>query len=146
MRLKFAEGILTVSEAATRRGVSQSAIRSAIKGGRLPAIRAAGHVGVRSADVMACTFRTSHRKGLPPMADEFDDVRHTDPNEDSRRRTRFKQGWRDAIEGQKYGPGAMQRLTWQNLGYRLGKVFGETSPEQIGAMYDWCVRQQAHTG
>lgn len=79
------------------------------------------------------------------MADdlELDDVRHTNPDEDNRRQARFKLGWRDAVEGRKYGAGAMQRLTWQNLGHRLGEVFGETPPEMIEEMYHWCVRQQA---
>jgi hypothetical protein len=36
-------------------------------------------------------------------------------------------------------------LTWNNLGWRLGYMFGPTSDEMIGAIYDWCVRQQQST-
>ncbi len=73
---------------------------------------------------------------------DLDDVRHTNPNENNHRKTRFKQGWRDAVEGQEYGLEPLQRLTWQNLGYRLGRVLRETSTEMVEEMYDWCVRQQ----
>lgn len=74
---------------------------------------------------------------------ELDDIRDTDPNKNKHRQARFKQGWHDAVEGQEYGEGPMQSLTWQNLGYRLGKVLGETSAELTEEMYDWCVRQQS---
>ena len=32
--------------------------------------------------------------------------------------------------------------TWDNLGWRLGELFGETDDELIDVIYDGCVRQQ----
>lgn len=70
------------------------------------------------------------------------DARHTDPNESGHRRARFRQGWLHAVEGRIYGDAALKELTWDNLGYRLGRIFGSTSEEMIDQQYDWCVRQQ----
>lgn len=58
MKVKFVDGIISVAEAAALRGVSQSSVRSAIRSGRLAAVKMAGHVGIRAADVMACAFRS----------------------------------------------------------------------------------------
>lgn len=71
------------------------------------------------------------------------DVRHTDPNKSGHRRARFRQGWLNAVEGDVYGDATLSELSWDNLGYRLGK-FGPASEEMIEAQYDWCVRQQKH--
>ena len=70
------------------------------------------------------------------------DDRSEDPNESGHRRARFRQGWLNAVEGQVYGDAALDKLTWENLGYRLGKLFGETTDEMIEQQYEWCVRQQ----
>ena len=43
---------------------------------------------------------------------------------------------------QDYTPDTLKTLTWDNLGYRLGKLFGETSDELIEKIYNWCVEQQ----
>ena len=72
-----------------------------------------------------------------------EDVRHTEPNKDRRREAQFRVGWREAVEGREYSPAVLSRLTWHNLGYRLGVLFGATSEELVEEMYDWCVQQQA---
>jgi hypothetical protein len=71
------------------------------------------------------------------------DARDTTPDRDGRRRAQFHMGWRRAVAGEAMQVSALERLTWQNLGYRLGALFGATAPELIDAHYDWCVRQQA---
>jgi hypothetical protein len=71
------------------------------------------------------------------------DVRVTDPDQTAHRLARFRDGWRNAISGQAYTEKTLGDLTWENLGYRLGKLFGETSPLLIDQMYEWCVHQQA---
>jgi len=70
------------------------------------------------------------------------DTRHTEPNKSGHRRARFRQGWLNAVEGKGYGDTALKELTWDNLGYRLGKLFGPASEEMIDTQYDWCVHQQ----
>ena len=70
------------------------------------------------------------------------DVRSTEPNVTGHRRDRFRQGWRNAVEGREYGSPVLNELTWDNLGYRLGRIFGETHPILIDVLYDWCVKQQ----
>ena len=71
-----------------------------------------------------------------------EDVRSTNPNETGHRRGRFKAAWKKAVRGESYGSQALKRLTWDNLGWRLGRLFGATDDELIDEMYDWCVRQQ----
>lgn len=71
------------------------------------------------------------------------DARDTTPDRDGRRRAQFHMGWRRAVAGEAMQVSALDRLTWQNLGYRLGALFGATTSELIDAHYDWCVRQQA---
>jgi hypothetical protein len=74
------------------------------------------------------------------------DIRHDDPNDTGRHEVQFRQGWRRAVEGARYQEETLRRLTWNNLGYRLGKLFGPTSADHIDQMYEWCVRHQQHTG
>jgi hypothetical protein len=74
-----------------------------------------------------------------------EDSRSVEPNETGYRKGRFRSGWTDAVEGQSYGAGTLETLTWQNLGYRLGKVLGRTSSRLVDDFYDLCVRQQAET-
>jgi exonuclease III len=71
------------------------------------------------------------------------DARDNTPDRDERRRAQFHMGWRRAVAGQTMQVSALDRLTWQNLGYRLGALFGATASELIDSHYDWCVRQQA---
>jgi len=70
------------------------------------------------------------------------DIRNTDPNQTAHRKARFKDGWRNAVAGDEYAANTLRELTWENLGYRLGKLFGETSAERVDQMYVWCVDQQ----
>lgn len=72
----------------------------------------------------------------------LDDDRHDEPNESGHREAQFRSGWKAALNGQRYTDDTLSKLTWNNLGWRLGAVFGRTSDEMIGMMYDWCVRQQ----
>jgi hypothetical protein len=44
---------------------------------------------------------------------------------DAHRQSKFLVGWKDATTQHKtYEAEALQRLTWKNLGYRLGQHFG----------------------
>lgn len=55
---------------------------------------------------------------------------------DERRRGQFRAGWDDATKrGEVYADGTLERLTWRNLGYRLGQHFGDQLPEQIDAAF-----------
>ena len=74
------------------------------------------------------------------------DIRRTDPNATGHRKARFHVGWNDAITVPAYTSSTLERLTWQNLGWRLGRTLGATSRGLIDEMYDWCVRQQADAG
>ena len=60
------------------------------------------------------------------------------------RRINFKQGWTRAVEGQEYEE-ALEQLTWNNLGWRLGKLFGPTPDKQREEILDWCVEQRKST-
>ena len=71
-----------------------------------------------------------------------EDIRDTNPNETGHREAQFHEGWRRAVEGQCYREATLRQLTWNNLGYRLGKRFGATSADHGDQIYDWCVRQQ----
>jgi hypothetical protein len=56
---------------------------------------------------------------------------------DERRRGNFRTGWEDATKRSKdYVDGSLDRLTWHNLGYRLGKHFGDQKREEIDKAYD----------
>lgn len=71
------------------------------------------------------------------------DIRHTEPDQTAHRRAQFHGGWRHGASGDAYTRETLRELTWNNLGYRLDRLFMETTPELIDQMYDWCVRQQA---
>lgn len=70
------------------------------------------------------------------------DVRSKDPDQNAHRLSRFRQAYRKGAAGETYGTRTLQRLTWDNLGWRLGKLFGPAEEELIEELYDWCVRQQ----
>jgi hypothetical protein len=61
---------------------------------------------------------------------------------DDYRRGAFGRGWRDATErGIVYVDRTLEKLTWQNLGYRFGKSLGDrASPDEVfgvlADMYD----------
>ena len=74
------------------------------------------------------------------------DIRSKDPDATAHRKARFREGWRKGAAGERYGEPSLTELTWDNLGYRLGALFSETSPELVDELYDWCVRQQRERG
>lgn len=56
---------------------------------------------------------------------------------DENRRSRFLGGWRDASErDRQYDTKPLQSLTWQNLGYRMGKIFGPQEEAEIHVAFD----------
>ena len=71
------------------------------------------------------------------------DVRDPNPDATHHRGARFKVGWKRAVNGTDYGEQALRELTWENLGWRLGKLLGPASKKTMNDMYDLCVRQQA---
>lgn len=55
---------------------------------------------------------------------------------DEHRRSKFLVGWEEATQHHKvYEAEALQRLTWKNLGYRLGQRFGALEPAQIDTVF-----------
>lgn len=62
------------------------------------------------------------------------DIR-SEPN--NYRRAQFKAGWEDAtLRVKVYTASVLKRLTWCNLGYRLGKRFGRKIENEIYEIYD----------
>jgi len=57
------------------------------------------------------------------------DVRHDDPNESGHRHAQFRLGWRRAVDDECYSEETLRQLTWNNLGYRLGALFGSTTDD-----------------
>ena len=68
-----------------------------------------------------------------------EDVRAAEPT--SGHRGAFKRGWHDAQDKSVEYTKALERLTWQNLGYRLGRLLGWASDETIDEAFWWCARQ-----
>lgn len=55
----------------------------------------------------------------------------------SHRRQQFLLGWEEATISQKtYSKSTLKRLTWRNLGYRIGQRFGQRSLEKINQTFD----------
>lgn len=51
---------------------------------------------------------------------------------DELRRRQFHVGWRDAVQrDETYTGRTLRGLTWRNLGYRLGRHFGDLTPREI---------------
>ena len=71
------------------------------------------------------------------------DDRSKDPDVNEHRKARFREGWKQGAQRQPYSGEALEALTWDNLGYRLGTLLGPTSEELTNRMYDLCVEQQA---
>ena len=71
------------------------------------------------------------------------DIRSTDPNATGYRRARFRIGWAHSVSGQRYSDDVLGNVTWQNTGWRLGDLFGETSQDLIDGFYELAVTQQA---
>jgi hypothetical protein len=64
-----------------------------------------------------------------------------DPDLDSHRLSNSKQSRTRAVAGREY-ESALKELKWNDLGWRLGKLFGETSDELREEIFKWCVKQQ----
>ena len=71
---------------------------------------------------------------------EFEVDGRRDPS--SGRKANFKQGWTRAVRDQEYDE-VLDKLTWNDLGWRLGKIFGKTPDDMRDEMYNWCVRQRS---
>lgn len=78
-----------------------------------------------------------------PVLDVDRDIRSGEPNADRLRRTRFRQGWGHAVRGRVYTRESLERLTWQNLGWRLGTLLGDASVDLVDRFYDLAVEQQS---
>lgn len=68
-------------------------------------------------------------------------------NPGSARQRAFNTGWTEALkkdpDKSKYKENPeLTNLTWENLGYRLGSLFGETSRELRQELFEWCKEQQ----
>jgi hypothetical protein len=56
---------------------------------------------------------------------------------DEQRRTRFRVGWEDAtVRDKAYSDSSLAKLTWSNLGYRLGKMFGVRAEDEMNEVFD----------
>ncbi|MBX0298041.1 hypothetical protein [Haloarcula nitratireducens] len=87
------------------------------------------------------------------MADDptipIGDIRQADPGSD--RQGAFKRGWTAAVknlsnedESSKYSEGPPpEDLTWDNLGYRLGSLFGNTDEDLRQELFEWCKEKQS---
>lgn len=76
--------------------------------------------------------------------DEEQDIRVVPDPKDNRLGS-FKAGWSEAEKGTEYTEETLQRLSWHNLGWRLGMLFDETPTELKEELYMWCVEQQKET-
>src|SRR5262245_29671443 len=68
---------------------------------------------------------------------EFDD--RADP--DDARQKQFVQGFCQAVSGRTYTPRTLEKLTWNNLGWRLGRIYGEVGNALIDELWNRSVRQ-----
>lgn len=63
---------------------------------------------------------------------------------DEHRRRRFHAGWRDATRRtDAYSDSTLRKLTWQNLGFRLGTHFGEQTDANINFAFDTLAHRYA---
>jgi hypothetical protein len=75
----------------------------------------------------------------------FNIDKRKDAGNDDRRFASCKSGWRAAVNCDEYVQ-VFENLTWQNLGWRLGKLFGDVdgfddADERYREMFEWCVGQ-----
>lgn len=61
---------------------------------------------------------------------------------DNRRERTFHDGWEDAVNDGLYDEKYLHRLTWQNLGNRLGCLFGDVPDEMRDELMFWAERQR----
>ena len=67
------------------------------------------------------------------LSEQLEDDRTRDPHADRHRA--FITGWNRADKGREYTPKTLERLKWDNLGYRMRKKFGPQSAEQRDRVY-----------
>ena len=60
---------------------------------------------------------------------------------DATRRDRFGRGWRLGASSGAYSVESLRRLTWQNLGYRLGLHFGPRLGQEVDRIYEMLVEE-----
>jgi hypothetical protein len=83
--------------------------------------------------------RTGSRSNYPGL--DYDvDQRMVDSDE-NHRLGRFKTGWNRANDGAELDA-VLDELTWQNLGWRFGRLLGPASEDIQENFYQWCVQQQ----
>lgn len=63
------------------------------------------------------------------------------PLDDVRERA-FHDGWDDAVAGRLYDESKLHKLSWQNLGNRLGRLFGDVPAEMREELLFWAERQR----
>ena len=71
------------------------------------------------------------------------DVRN--PPDDYRWRS-FWSGWKRAAAGREYSSETAHELTWDNLGHRLGRIFGDTFDVLAREMFGWCSKHYEDKG
>lgn len=65
---------------------------------------------------------------------DYAEDRRESPNE--RRLGQFRVGWKEGVQSEiVYAEGTLRRLTWRNLGYRLGRLFGEELDIEMDGVY-----------
>ena len=56
---------------------------------------------------------------------------------DNLRKGQFRKGWHRAVKGKKgYTASTLNRLTWNNLGYRMGQRYGTKNLQEVVAAYE----------
>ena len=61
---------------------------------------------------------------------------------DKERERAFHRGWNDALDSGPYNEGTYNRLSWQNLGNRMGLLFGDVPDEMRDELMFWAERQR----
>jgi hypothetical protein len=61
---------------------------------------------------------------------------------DRNRERAFHRGWQDAIDDGQYNESTFNQLSWQNLGNRLGCLFGDVPDEMKDELMFWAERQR----
>lgn len=69
-----------------------------------------------------------------------EDIRAIMPHPDADHCQNFREGWNKGARKEHYEDErkALDRLTWENLGYRLGWILGSASEPFIDAMFSMC--------
>ena len=69
------------------------------------------------------------RAGLKARDREIEDARLAPCQ---RRPDRLRMGWREVVtRGKRYREKTLKKLTWENLGWRLAMLFGDTSSKWV---------------